>query len=242
MSCSFWSLFLVLVAQAVSLNEEYVLMPNNRWYHSSCVHHVEDGEVPSSPCPYSSRPLSVEDSGNLTKKGLGYYSSWVANAQYVHSKGFGNQYTEWNVPAAPKSFGPAPPLVASSIYLFNGLEDGGGVRGQATVILQPVLSFGKSGCILFNTENWFLTSFVVNGAGRAVCGNKIGPLTEGEVVSGNMTLLDTDTNQWLVESSRLKTGEVSSNTVSGMPLLDSAYLTLEAMVSHFYINYPIIVF
>ena len=55
--------------------------------------------------------------------------------------------------------GPAPPLISSSIYLFNGLEDGGGVPGKASLILQPVLSYGKSGCLInpLHFGDWYLT-------------------------------------------------------------------------------------
>ena len=37
--------------------------------------------------------------------------------------------------------------------LVAGLEDGGGHHGASTLILQPVLQYGKSGCVL-NPLSW----------------------------------------------------------------------------------------
>jgi len=44
--------------------------------------------------------------------------------------------SKWTVPANPKKWGPAG---LSSVYIFNGLEDGGGVHGAGSLILQPVV-------------------------------------------------------------------------------------------------------
>lgn len=66
----------------------------------------------------------------------------------------------------------------------KGLEDGGGHSGEASLILQPVLSYGKSGCVLnpLHFADWWLTSFYVSGSGRAHCGKNVGPLDQGERV------------------------------------------------------------
>ena len=71
----------------------------------------------------------------------------------------------------------------SSIYLFNGLEDGAGHAGNASLILQPVLSYGKSGCILSPTNwgQWNLVSYLVSGSGR---GKRI--KVDGDDIVGTM--------------------------------------------------------
>ena len=75
--------------------------------------------------------------------GLGrYYSGWSLYAGHTHPAAIGALSSVWRVPAKPKSAGPAPPLVASSVYIFNGLEDGTGHGGNATLVLQPVLQYG----------------------------------------------------------------------------------------------------
>jgi hypothetical protein len=115
-------------------------MPDGKLYHADCIHqypedfHVErlSGEgtevvfsngssVEHTPCPHPPREITSES---------GYYSDWSVYAQSAHEEGIGRMYSEWVVPAKPKSRGPAPPLVESSVYLFNGLEDGGGHHGN----------------------------------------------------------------------------------------------------------------
>ena len=162
--------------------------------------------------------------------------------------GVGLLSSDWLVPTKPTSRGPAPPLIASSIYLFNGVEDGGGEHGNASVILQPVLQFGKSGCLhIGKLTDWYLTSYAVSGAGRAFCGPSLGPLKPGEAVRGTMTLLPPrgstgaadGANMWRVDSTRLGTGEMSTASIDmGEVVLDAAYLTLEAMIIYSCSAYP----
>ena len=52
------------------------------------------------------------------------------------TKLFSQMSSVWTVPPAPKTAGPTG---LASIYIFNGLEDGGGIHGAASLILQPVL-------------------------------------------------------------------------------------------------------
>tara|TARA_B110000285_G_C14941517_1_gene522246 strand:- start:495 stop:653 length:159 start_codon:yes stop_codon:yes gene_type:complete len=47
-------------------------------------------------------------------------------------KRFSEMTSVWQVPPNPKTTGPAG---MSSVYIFNGLEDGGGVHGSASLIL-----------------------------------------------------------------------------------------------------------
>ena len=235
-------------------------MPGGKQVHGSCIHHfdqpftvlssgavhLQNGTtIHHPPCPHkprSARPSALTAAPAPTPA-LGYYSSWVAYAQAAHADGLGYLSSDFVVPEPPTSRGPAPPLVASSIYLFNGLEDGMGHAGNGSVILQPVLQFGKSGCLTnpLKHKDWYLTSYLVNGAGRAYCGANVGPLKPGEALRGAMTLLDGDSgnNTWRVDSTRLSTGEVSTTTADmGALVIDAAYLTLEAMVLYSCAAYP----
>ena len=93
--------------------------------------------VPAAPA--TARPGSGGEGSES-----GYYSGWVAYTESTApSGGYIAMASAWDVPGKPASQGPAPPLISSSIYLFNGLEDGGGVPGKASLILQPVLSYVK---------------------------------------------------------------------------------------------------
>ena len=85
----------------------------------------------------------------------------------------------------PESKGPAG---LSSTYIFNGLEDGGGHHGSATLILQPVLQYGKSGCLVNPAlwHSWHLGAYLVDGSGRAHCGPHIAVST-GQTVVGTAT-------------------------------------------------------
>jgi len=235
---------LLFVAQGA---DEWMSMPGGRHYHRDCIHHVNENDhidlADLSPCIHQPRPRlgSSRNHESPLTRDLHYYSDWSAYAQSTHTQGFGGMVSEWEVPAKPTSRGPAPPLISSSIYLFNGLEDGGGHHGNASLILQPVLQFGKSGCLLnpLKFGDWYLTSYVVDGNGRAHCGKNIGPLTPGERVRGVMTLHDAASNTWNVQSIRLKTGEVSSYSVKlGVKMIDAAYLTLEGMVIYNCKAYP----
>jgi hypothetical protein len=138
--------------------------------------------------------------------------------------------SKWTVPPNPTKWGPAG---LSSVYIFNGLEDGGGVHGAASLILQPVVQFGKSGClndpILWH--EWHLTSYLVDGNGRAHCGKRI-YVAPGDIVFAGMVLVDKATNSWEVTSIREKTGETSKYTgvLGADKKIDAAYLTLEGMI------------
>lgn len=251
-------LWFALIAASVSAS--WHEMPSGVFYHADCVHQfdvpfharqTEDGmlrvsfdrqkDVVLPPCPH--QPLhappvnhSAADNAAIRAKlgaDVGYYSDWVAYAQTVHPAGFGSMSSVWEVPEAPTSKGPAPPLVQSSIYLFNGLEDGHGHAGEASVILQPVLQYGKSGCLLnpLKWGKWYFTAYQVGISGRALCGPNMGPLSPGEKVYGAMTLTDAATNTWRTDAVRLSTGATSTLSSSmGDRVMDAAYLTLEGMV------------
>jgi len=184
------------------------------------------------PCPHAARWENATSSPGHPA----YYSDWAAYAQATHAPdGFGYMSSDWEVPAAPKSSGPVPGM--SSAYVFNGLEDGSGKHGAASFILQPVLSYGKSGCVLdpLNFFSWHFTSFYVTQAGRAYCGRRL-QVEEGEVLRGVMRLQGTT---WTVESVRLKNNETSSYSVDlGGKVADAAYLTLESMINYGCNNFP----
>ena len=76
------------------------------------------------------------------------------------------------------------------------LEDGSGHHGDASFILQPVLQYGKSGCVLdpLKWHSWHFIAFLVDGSGRAHCGSTL-QVEEGETLVGNMTLQNTAAEQ-----------------------------------------------
>lgn len=59
-------------------------------------------------------------------------SDWVAYAE-KETKDISFLSSKWEVPPAPKDHGPAG---LSSVYIFNGLEDGNGQHGTASYIMQ----------------------------------------------------------------------------------------------------------
>ncbi len=148
-------------ATAAALPDGYLRMPDGRAYHASCVHHHGAGfhaeRLPGGrtrvagtdtlpPCPFPAYDPVLTAAVEGPSQ---YYSDWSVYAQTA-----GAPYTymtsTWKVPPPPASRGP---LGLSSVYLFNGLEDGAGHHGNASLILQPVLLFGKSGCLL-NPTQW----------------------------------------------------------------------------------------
>jgi len=228
-----------LAAGAAAMADDWVEMPNGMSFHRECVHHhdgdftVHDvgagrsrlttasGVIDQEPCPYPPRKKTLDANASTS-----YYSSWVAYGVAVTNTGdtYTSMNSSWTVPPDPKSRGPTD---LSSIYLFNGLEDGGGHSGDSSLILQPVLSYGKSGCVLDPFAKWNMLSFLVNGAGRAHCGKKI-PVKTGDVVVGTMT--DKGNNSWDVVSKA--NGEVSTYTANldQSVNIDAAYATLEGMI------------
>ena len=250
---------LSLASGALASADDYLAMPDGFRYHKSCVHHHGDdhfhverlpggrtrvaGGETLGRCPFERLP-SVEgaadaDRTNVTTAPLHYYSDWSVYAQTAGPK-FNYMTSTWTVPPAPKSRGP---LGLSSVYLFNGLEDGDGVRGKASLILQPVLLFGKSGCLLNPAEwgQWNLQSYLVDGNGRAHCGSHI-KVEPGQTVVGTMQQKP-GTNSWLVESIAVGEKGAANQTSSysgdlADKHIDSAYLTLEGMVIYNCATYP----
>eukprot|EP00929_Paragymnodinium_shiwhaense_P121204 TRINITY_DN93361_c0_g1_i1.p1 TRINITY_DN93361_c0_g1~~TRINITY_DN93361_c0_g1_i1.p1 ORF type:complete len:326 (-),score=47.09 TRINITY_DN93361_c0_g1_i1:345-1322(-) len=214
------------------------------YIHKDCIHDVEDGfhvkpgvtgdnitnaagrtrELP--PCPHPPR----REVASTKEANVRYYSDWAVYVQDTHDAGYSYMSSDWVVPKAPESSGPVPGM--SSAYLFNGLENSGGHAGTASFILQPVLSHGKSGCIVnpANYFRWFLTSFHVTDAGRAYCGARL-PVDEGEKVRGIMSLGE-DSETWTIQSIRLGSNQTSTHSVSLSSKATAAYLTLETMVNY----------
>lgn len=213
-------------------------MPDGRAYHESCIHihesHFDAADFKAlGPCPYPSRPIGASDA-----QGSLYYSDWSVYAQVTNMAGYSMMSSTWIVPEKPTSRGP---VGQSAVYLFNGLEDGGGHPGESTLILQPVLQFGKSGCLLnpLLWGEWQLSAYLVDGNGRAHCGKRI-QVKVGDLVNGTMTLSDDLTNTWTVSAGLMGFGEtLSSYSASlGNTTLDAAYLTLEGMVIYKCAAYP----
>jgi len=223
---------LLTVAVAVSVatasvdDDPWMSMPNGQFLHRDCIHqydeHVLIADIGEghfivthpngkkdnlAPCPHRN-PLSAQpNSSRSLSRGrssseVGYYSDWAVYTQTVNLGGISEFSSQWTVPPKPTSRGPAG---LSSVYLFNGLEDGSGHHGNSSLILQPVLQFGKSGCLnnpLLWGE-WHFTSYFVSGSGRAFCGKRM-QVSEGEALVGRME--QTGTNAWTVSSTRLATG------------------------------------
>eukprot|EP00420_Gonyaulax_spinifera_P014507 CAMPEP_0197897312 /NCGR_PEP_ID=MMETSP1439-20131203/42113_1 /TAXON_ID=66791 /ORGANISM="Gonyaulax spinifera, Strain CCMP409" /LENGTH=281 /DNA_ID=CAMNT_0043517933 /DNA_START=60 /DNA_END=901 /DNA_ORIENTATION=+ len=231
-------------------------MPDGREYPTECVHwpgehfrvrslpggqgdvmqHVQTGEeVRLPPCP--TRPAPATTSASPGSSGLSdaaplrYYSDWVVDTVSVHDS-IGKLVSNWTVPPAPKSRGPLPGM--SSVYLFNGLEDSGGKPGVATMILQPVLSYGKSGCVLNPLAGWKFTAFQVTQAGRAYCGSSIS-VSEGDQLQGRMERTDQDS--WLVTADAGHRGR-SVHQLTANFSATAAYLTLEGMVIYSCAAFP----
>lgn len=196
-----------------------------------CIHHLEDGQhVTSSPdgdfvidtagATTFLPPCSVSSS---TDGGVGYFSDWIVDTVAVHEN-ITQMISNWTVPKEPASRGPVPGM--SSAYLFNGLEDGNGVPGKANMILQPVLSFGKSGCVLDPFAGWRFTAFQVTLAGRAYCGKSIA-VQEGDRLQGTMQLVAD--KQWEIIADAGAKGKSVRTLTAGFKA-NAAYLTLEGMV------------
>jgi len=212
-------------------------MPDGRQYPAGCVHWLEEGERVES-IPGGEGDVIVRKNGGRMElprctstapvdegEGrLGYYSSWIVDA--VAAPGpIGSMVSNWTVPMEPASRGPVPGM--SSAYIFNGLEDGAGKRGASTMILQPVLSYGKSGCVLDPLAGWRFTSFHVTGAGRAYCGPSL-RVRRGDSLQGRMELVAQDT--WRIVADAGPRGASMHTAVLPNITVDSAYLALEGMV------------
>ena len=234
--------------------DDYLTMPDGFMYHKSCVHHhIEHFEVERlpegrgthvvggdsfGPCPFDRVPAKAV-LASTGPENLKYYSDWSVYAQTAGPK-YNFMTSTWQVPPAPKSRGP---LGLSSVYLFNGLEDGGGVHGKASLILQPVLLFGKSGCVLNPADwgQWNLQSYLVDGNGRAHCGKRI-KVHPGQTVIGTMQQQQGN-NTWLVESIAVGENGAPNQTSSYVgdladKYINSAYVTLEGMVIYNCATYP----
>lgn len=204
-------------------DDDWTLMPDGRKYHKSCIHrHEENDEVESFSTPCEYEPITTQN--------VGYYSDWSVYAKAVELKDhFSSLSSTWTVPPAPKSSGPAG---LSSVYYFPGLEDGSGTHGNASFILQPVLQYGKSGCVIdpLFYHQWHFSAYLVDGNGRAHCGPRM-KVSPGEKIKGRI-VQNPSTGEWTVEAVRLKTNETSSYTTKTLSdrVVDAAYMTLEGMI------------
>jgi len=215
--------FFVVVTPAFQIipPADFLQMPSGKFIHKDCIH-FEDEVLPDIPCPhifnYSTNSAAPS-----------YYSDWVAYSQTTHSS-ITHLSSKWVVPPKPKWSGP---VGLSSVYFFNGLEDGDGQHGSATYILQPVLQFGKSGCLNnpLLWKDWFFSAYYVSNTGRAKCGKRI-KVETGEKIMGNMTQSPDDASKWTVSAIRLKSNEISSYTatLSAEQKPNAAYITLEGML------------
>lgn len=146
-----------------------------------------------------------------------YYSGWVAYAGHVTTEEVDHFTSSWDVPPAP-SFNPL-----TTLFFFNGLED---KPHDASLILQPVLQYGFSGC--GGGAHWTLTSFMVSSSGRAHCGKRL-RVHEGDQVVGDMRR--EAPGRWTVTSTEVASGRTSvyHAEISTSISLVYAMLTMEGI-------------
>ena len=169
---------------------------------------------------------------------LKYYSDWSVYAQTAGPKY--NFMTSTCRFLLHQSQGPPRAVLSAPLQRFR---DGGGVHGKASLILQPVLLFGKSGCVLNPADwgQWNLQSYLVDGNGRAHCGKRI-KVHPGQTVIGTMQQQQGN-NTWLVESIAVGENGAPNQTSSYVgdladKYINSAYVTLEGMVIYNCATYP----
>lgn len=217
-----------------------VLMPNGWDISQECVHHISSngrveslpdglGDIVTDTDPSDKQqrvihlpPCPHKKARRPSNPALGYYSDWIVDTVSLHES-VGSMISNWTVPKVPRSRGPLPGM--SSIYFFNGLEDNGG-HGNASMILQPVLSYGRSGCVLNPLAGWKFTAFQVTAAGRAYCGPSVS-VEEGDHLQGRMELIDK--SKWRITADAGSKGR-SEHVVTADFKATAAYLTLEGMV------------
>ncbi|GMI12133.1 hypothetical protein TrRE_jg2266, partial [Triparma retinervis] len=111
------------VPLAVASSEDYHPMPNGWSYHSSCITPLDILPDELLPCLYPpKRTLRSPTASASPSASASYYSDWSVYAQSVSSSGITYMSSTWAVPSKPANHGPAS---QSSVYIFNGLEDGG---------------------------------------------------------------------------------------------------------------------
>eukprot|EP00128_Syssomonas_multiformis_P005494 Colp12_sorted_trinity150504_noHs@33154 len=208
--------------------EGYVLTPSG-YIHKSCVHdlgevrveehklkaqhnivHLANGDqIEHDPCPYAMIPFKKDELFKTKVDAISYYSGWISYTGYQHTAEYGGMTSQWTVPAAPKS--PVPLL--TTLFFFNGMEE---QLHNTSVIIQPVLQYGHSGC--GGGSKWTFASYIVSGAGRAYCGKMYGAQT-GDVIQGDM---NRQGRTWTVVTKNLRTNQVSTVSSSSLkPLLFS---------------------
>jgi len=110
-------------------------------------------------------------------------SGWIAYAYWSNGTGttFRRFTSKWKVPPSPSSS--ADPL--QTIFLFNGIQNTGTNFG----ILQPVLQWGTSAA--GGGPSWSIASWYVTSGGQAFH-TQLVPVSEGDVLTGTMTLVSSD--------------------------------------------------
>jgi hypothetical protein len=222
--------------QLGTVTEDWLPMPDGKLYHRDCIHTFEE-HFNVEDAPQCIHGVHEQPTESQVKSSSSYYSDWSVYAQQV-TVGVTEMSNEWIVPPAPDASGPAG---LGSVYVFNGLEDGGGQHGKSSYILQPVLQYGKSGCLNDPAlwHEWHMTAYYVTGAGRAYCGKRLA-VKEGDTVIGKMTLVGNNANStdWTIEASVKNSEDISSYTAKNIPQPDAAYLTLEGMLIYHCTDYP----
>lgn len=155
----------ILALFCIICNAEKVITPAG-WMDAECVHKYGEN-VPSTKCLSNSKIALHPE--------LTYYSGWVALAGQSFASPIEQFSAEWTVPPSP-SFN-----FLTTLFFFPGLED---QHPKGSLILQPVLQYGFSGC--GGGPFWSFTAFIVNLEGRALCGKML-RVNEGDRLLGNIT-------------------------------------------------------
>jgi hypothetical protein len=140
---------------------DYLITPFG-YYHSSCVHHLAQGDV-------------LRESENAVQRANGTYEAvqqcayphyradgekvvgneravldpnishaWVEYASITTTSAYGQIYSEWDVPPNPSNHD------GQTVYLFNGLED----INDVVTIIQPVLGWNSDYASAWGIAAW----------------------------------------------------------------------------------------
>jgi hypothetical protein len=213
-------------------SQGYLVTPGG-FFHESCIHTHSETNIDLStldddlkaPCPHPKigfqelETIDFQTNEASSNLGFQYYSNWIAYSGYTHEEELGFMTSTWKVPGSPPSLTP----LLTTLFFFNGLEE---ELHNTSCIIQPVLSYGFSGC--GGWDDWRVTAFVVSDAGRAHCGSMYAVKT-GDVIRGNMTRLDT--GDWVTTAEVLSANPVKVSSITSKPkgLLRFACLTMEGI-------------
>jgi len=211
------------------------------WGHSSCVHIVQNGahvrRIEPTDGSSSYKVENPDGSSEILPRCHFQFQSafeqtesefeggWQVWSTYQSPTSFDSFLGLFTIPDTPQTY------VSQTLFMFTGLQNFNWIPGpdQPTPpdqfeIIQPVLQYGPSAA--GGGEFWTLASWYVTiDAGYIV--SNLSQVASGDVVFGNMTLLDPDT--WFIYGRTMTGGVVTQITVDRPRLVSNpwAYCTLE---------------